>query len=115
MRFGFTRVQLWVDPDTLCLDFIEFHRNIEEMFRNNLITSREYQAYQMVLRYNRIKLYYLKQERFESCVVNVFLSRKSSTETTILLRKTICSMSYDDEMNSAICTSFSSVCQRGDG
>jgi|WetSurMetagenome_2_1015567.scaffolds.fasta_scaffold57285_2 hypothetical protein len=67
--FSATRTQLdmlWVDPDTLCLDFIEFHRNIEEMFHDNLITSHEYQAYQMVLRYNRIKLYYLKQENFES-------------------------------------------------
>jgi SAM-dependent methyltransferase len=67
--FSATRTHLdmlWMDRETLCLNFSDFHRRIQALFDNQEITFEEYQAYNSLLEYNKIDLYYIRREQFET-------------------------------------------------
>jgi hypothetical protein len=63
---------LWLEPETLRIDFAECHRRIRELFEREAITATEFEAYEPLLEFNRISLYYMTRESFEALAGRYF-------------------------------------------
>lgn len=63
---------LWLEPENLKLSFVEFHKNIKTLYDKKLITQDEFEAYNKLLRFNTIDLFYTTRERFEDLVSGLF-------------------------------------------
>ncbi len=73
--FSATRTHLdmlWIDPETLKLNFSEYHKKIQQLYDNKFITVEEFDGYNRLLQFNRIDLYYTKREFFEHSALNYF-------------------------------------------
>jgi SAM-dependent methyltransferase len=73
--FSSTRTQLdmlWVNNETLCLNFIDFHNKIKDLRDKHIITNKEFQGYNSLLTYNKIDLYYSRREQFEAWCNDLF-------------------------------------------
>jgi len=73
--FSATRTHLdmlWLEPETLKIDFEQYHRNIQKLYADNLISLEDFTAYDKLLRYNKINLYYTERETFENTVTKYF-------------------------------------------
>lgn len=57
---------LWLEPGSLHLNFGECHARLERMHRDGIIEPGEFEAYHRLLRFNRIDLWYVTRERFET-------------------------------------------------
>lgn len=63
---------LWLNHLTQGIDFIDFHKRITELHAYELITDEEFNAYDRLLEFNRITLYYCKKEEFEKSAGELF-------------------------------------------
>jgi SAM-dependent methyltransferase len=63
---------LWLNYKTLGIDFVEFHKKIREMYNKKLITHDEFNAYDKLLEYNKITLYFCNKEVFEEYLKGLF-------------------------------------------
>jgi hypothetical protein len=63
---------LWLEPETLKVDFAECHQRIRELFERGAITATEFEAYEPLLEFNKISLYYTTRESFEALVARYF-------------------------------------------
>jgi hypothetical protein len=66
--FSATRTDLdmlWLDRATGRLSFPDFHRKIRRLHRLGIITPEEFEAYDRLMGFNRINLYYVTREGFE--------------------------------------------------
>jgi hypothetical protein len=63
---------LWLEPETLKLSFVEFHKNIKTLYDKKLITRDEFEGYNKLLQFNKIDLFYTTRERFEDLVSGLF-------------------------------------------
>lgn len=63
---------LWLNHLTQGIDFIDFHKRITELHAYELITDKEFNAYDRLLEFNRITLYYCKKEEFEQSANELF-------------------------------------------
>ena len=63
---------LWLEPETLKLNFVEFHKKIKMLYDEKLITQEEFEGYNKLLQFNRIDLFYTTRERFEDLVSGLF-------------------------------------------
>jgi hypothetical protein len=63
---------LWLDPETLRIDFPDYHRKIRELFVQGAITATEFEAYDRLLEFNRIALYYTTRGPFEAMAAPYF-------------------------------------------
>jgi hypothetical protein len=66
--FSATRTDLdmlWVNRRTGRLNFPQFHRNIRQLYEAKIIEPEEFEAYDRLLAFNRINLYYTAREDFE--------------------------------------------------
>jgi hypothetical protein len=63
---------LWLDPDTLTVDFGDYHRRIHELHRRGEIRDAEREAYDRLLDFNRIRLHYTTREEFERLTAEIF-------------------------------------------
>jgi hypothetical protein len=73
--FSSTRTDLdmlWLEPETLKVDFVECQRRIRQLFELGAITADEFNAYEPLLEFNRIALYYMKRDSFESLAAKYF-------------------------------------------
>jgi hypothetical protein len=57
---------LWMDRETMSLDLVESRARIRTLYEAGLASREEFQAYDRILHYNRIRLHYSKRETFES-------------------------------------------------
>ena len=90
--FSATRTHLdmlWVNNETLCLNFIDFHSKIKNLYENQIITDQEFQGYNILLSYNKINLYYIRREQFEAWCKNRF-----SIEDVLYAHDYSCSTSH---------------------
>ena len=67
---------LWLEPETLRLNFVEFHKKIQGLYDEKRITKKEFEEYNKVLHFNKINLYYTTRESFE-CLVSIFFHIES--------------------------------------
>jgi hypothetical protein len=63
---------LWLEPGSLRLNFPECHERLERLMQDGVITAGEFGAYHQLLWFNRISLWYLARERFESLAATWF-------------------------------------------
>lgn len=63
---------LWVEPETLKLSFVEFHKKIQKLYDDKLMTPEEFIAYNQLLQFNKINLYYTTRESFEGLAMQYF-------------------------------------------
>lgn len=63
---------LWVDKDSLKLDFAEYHERISRLYEQNVIRKEEYEGYARLLEYNKIELFYTTRVSFERQVSRYF-------------------------------------------
>jgi SAM-dependent methyltransferase len=73
--FSATRTDLdmlWLEPKNLKINFENYHKKIQQLYAHKLITSEEFKAYDKLLRYNKINLYYAEKEIFESIASKYF-------------------------------------------
>jgi hypothetical protein len=66
--FSATRTHLdmlWLDRGRQAIDFVEFHHNIRELHDSGAITDEEFAAYDNLLEFNKITLYYAGRDEFE--------------------------------------------------
>jgi hypothetical protein len=67
--FSATRTHLdmlWVDRRTGRINFPEYHQKINRLYRSKIISRNEFEAYNRLLRFNKIKMYYVTRQRFEN-------------------------------------------------
>lgn len=73
--FSSTRTDLdmlWLDPDTLIVDFRDYHARIHELHHRGEISDEELEAYDRVLEFNRIRLHYTTRAGFERLAAERF-------------------------------------------
>lgn len=73
--FSATRTHLdmlWMEPETLVIRFVYYHKKICQLYEDNLMTQDEFQAYNQLLKYNKIELFYTTRERFEDLISDYF-------------------------------------------
>jgi hypothetical protein len=63
---------LWLEPETLKLNFVEFHKKIQMLYDAQLITPEEFEGYNKLLQFNKIDMFYTTSERFENLVSGLF-------------------------------------------
>jgi SAM-dependent methyltransferase len=63
---------LWMNRNTMGIDFNEFHNKLRKMLSDRVITDDEFGEYDRLLEYNRITLYYCEREGFEKLVCEQF-------------------------------------------
>ena len=63
---------LWLEPETLKLNFVEFHKKIKLLYDAHLITPEEFEGYNKLLQFNKIDLFYTTNNRFETLVSSLF-------------------------------------------
>lgn len=67
---------LWADKETGRIEFQKYHRDIQELYYDKVITKEEFDAYDILLKYNKIVLHYVRQNDFES-EINKYYEIKS--------------------------------------
>jgi hypothetical protein len=63
---------LWFEPETFKLNFVEYHKKIQQLYDDKIITTEEFNSYNKLLQFNKIDLYYTTRESFELSVSNYF-------------------------------------------
>jgi hypothetical protein len=66
--FSATRTHLdmiWINREIMGINFVDYHEKIKHLHENQIITDHEFQAYNMLLNYNKINLYYIERYKFE--------------------------------------------------
>jgi hypothetical protein len=63
---------LWLEPETLKINFVEFHKKIKMLYEEKLIFLEEFEGYDKLLQFNKIDLFYTTRERFEKMVSGLF-------------------------------------------
>jgi len=73
--FSSTRTHLdmlWMDRRTLKIRFVEYHQRLNQLYHQQVITETEFQAYNTLLKYNRIELIYTTRKLFETMIAGFF-------------------------------------------
>ncbi len=73
--FSATRTHLdmlWASRRTRRVHFPDYHRKVQQLYSANVITLPEFEAYNRLLRFNKISLYYTTRDRFEAMAARWF-------------------------------------------
>ncbi len=77
--FSSTRTHLdmlWMEPETLRISFVDYHKKICTLNENSVITNKEFLAYNTLIKYNKIELFYTTHNYFKKIVADYFLIKE---------------------------------------
>jgi len=63
---------LWLEPETLKLNFVEFHKKIQMLYDAQHIILEEFEGFNKLLQFNKIDLFYTTRERFGNLISGLF-------------------------------------------
>jgi hypothetical protein len=77
--FSSTRTHLdmlWMEPETLKISFIDYHKRICTLNKDGLISHEEFLGYNTLLKFNKIELFYIRRKFFEKIIANYFVIKE---------------------------------------